>query len=700
MQNELYVNEFTTNGSIDTFLRWIRYLKSLEYYNIIILLCELSFSLFSYSPEFLDELGMCYYYTGYYKRSWEMYSIIMSMPLTEERQKYYFFNAHFNIPHIMNETVKLDQRVINQISFNPQAIPLITFTITTCKRYDLFERTMTSFLYYCEDISLITHWLCVDDNSSEEDRIKMKKNFPFFEFVWKTPLDKGHSKSMNIILSNVQTPYIFHMEDDWQFFTHDTYIQKCLEIVNSSPEIGQCLVNKNYAETSDDIRIIGGIFNTTSTGLRYYVHEHEPNSDIFSEKYGTGANCSYWAHYSLRPGLNKVSTLRKVGVYDSTANHFEMDFAYRYMNMGFKTAFLDTINCIHIGRLTSERGDENKINAYILNDEQQFEKKEKVSLEEKKVIPCTCVVINLESRTDRLEKFNKEVSERQDEDGEFFNVLRYVAINGYELTATRQLEQIFNDNDYNYRKGMIGCALSHINLWISLLTTPGILIVLEDDVTFVPYFCLKVKNIFEQLDNIKWDIVFLGHHLYNTDDTDAYNIFMMPTLEKWNSQRSLLESRGGTGGYIINSVGALKMLHYIRDNGMTNGIDTMMQRACDTLNIYYCYPHLIYSECYNIENMTTADTDIQNNYDSLKRDLQTRIYDEIDYYTSKDINVIVCKDNKVDHCVHSTCICFNDCKDSRIASYKIEDAKVYTPRDVNIDVGLIYNGGLSIDNLI
>ena len=49
-----------------------------------------------------------------------------------------------------------------------------------------------------------------------------------------------------------------------------------------------------------------------------------------------------------------------------------MEYAYRYVNKGYKTCFLTGINSVHTGRLTSERDDDTKPNAYKLNNEAQF----------------------------------------------------------------------------------------------------------------------------------------------------------------------------------------------------------------------------------------------------------------------------------------------------------------------------------------
>jgi hypothetical protein len=176
MQNELFIKEFVQDGSIDTLMRWIRYLKSEDCYDIVIFVSELVYPMFSYNLDFLDEMGMCYYYCGHYQQSWDVYmDILSSSTISEERHRAYFFNAHFSIPHLMKDPKFVEAptvHTINQIKYNTQPMPMVTLSITTCKRYDLFEKTINSFLHCCQDIYLITRWICVDDNSSERTGLK------------------------------------------------------------------------------------------------------------------------------------------------------------------------------------------------------------------------------------------------------------------------------------------------------------------------------------------------------------------------------------------------------------------------------------------------------------------------------------------------------------------------------------------------
>ena len=53
--------------------------------------------------------------------------------------------------------------------------------------------------YQWSDVDLITDWFCVDDNSSKEDREFMTSTYQWIDYYMKTPGEKGHRSSMNII---------------------------------------------------------------------------------------------------------------------------------------------------------------------------------------------------------------------------------------------------------------------------------------------------------------------------------------------------------------------------------------------------------------------------------------------------------------------------------------------------------------------
>lgn len=612
----------------------VRCARCQNLHNLGCIIAEYLVSIFQHSFYIKEEYAIMLYYKQEYDKSYLMFQSMLDMRnLSQQQINLVILNQKFCIDFFKDKYINYNQELVNDIigyTKQDKRFPLITLTITSCKRLDLFVKTINSFMQCCKDIHLIDEWFCVDDNSSIEDRLRMQALYPFINFYFKTLEEKGHPQSMNIIRKYVKTPYTFHMEDDWLFFESRNYLSECLEVLGQSSKIGQCLINKNYTEVSNDNDVKGGELKISPTGLRYYIHEYcvtDKEYQDFLERHGPGNSSSYWPHFSFRPSLLRTKIYEELGEFNETISHFEMDYSYRYINKGYISAFLEKTYCLHIGRLTSERDNKNIPNAYDLNNECQFSGKEtKLS---KLPFRMKTFVMNLDRRPDRMTEFNKHVKSTN-----FLDIERFSAIDGSKLVSTPQLQQIFENNDYNMREGMVGCAMSHINLYIQLLKDPNndTYCIFEDDIDFVPDFQNKLLLCVNQLHNTNWDMLYLGHHLWSHHiDENVYSKTLTPKIEQFNREKSLQVSLGGTGGYMITKRGAEKLLDFINLTGMTNGIDTVQQKSADILNIFYTYPHLIYSECIK-NNPETCDTDIQHNFKSLTLSLEKRLEEELKFY--------------------------------------------------------------------
>ena len=493
---------------------------------------------------------------------------------------------------------------------NPK-LPLVTLTMTTCKRLSLFIQTIDSFLYHCTDHSLIYHWLCIDDGSSEEDREIMRQKYPFFEYIWKDDTEKGHARSINILSSKICTPLVFHLEDDWLFEKSYPFVSECLRVLTHDSANGQCLLNKNYAETGP---IEGGIVIMDGS-LGYLVHDYHPTE--------WKNPVSYWPHFSLRPGVWKRDILQ-TGKFDESPHvHFEREYAYRYIANGWRTTFLNGFYCRHIGRLTHERGDILKPNAYQLNEQPQFGIAS---------ISYPIWMINLERRRDRLVSCSKAIESWKCSETYLAPLVRRIpGIDGQSMTLSRQCWELFYNNDYNFRSGIIGCALTHIQCWIEIMNTSRAVLIIEDDIT-------PLRDIPEQLFVGEFDIRFLGYH-------PRENLNREPSrLLRVNAQRALEISQGGTFAYIVSPNGARKLCQYIHENGMSNAIDTMMQKFADVGIVEYCVPSYVSSpmfpmSCYGESDLVQIDTDIQGHYDTLWKSLETYVSKEILYFETRGVCV-------------------------------------------------------------
>lgn len=589
----------------------------------------------------VNELGNLYFTDKNYVKAVELYTWLTNQKLSFEYSNMVLFNLNFSLKNISGTYTDYDNNYQTQFT-NP--LPYITLSVTSCKRLNLFEKTINSFLKCCLDKHLISEWICVDDNSSDEDRSTMKKKYPFFTFYFKGPDERGHPKSMNIIRKLCKTKYLFHIEDDWEFLIKDTYISKCIHVLRSNPVIKQCLLNKNYGELPECLEsIIGGEFAVTNPsregagGVRYYIHEQMSNQEYFA-KYGARRNCAYWPHFSFRPSVvdTDIFSQENVGEFNEspTCSHFEMEYAVRYVAKGYKSAFLEGIYCKHIGRLTSDRSSNSIVNAYDLNNQKQFSPNIPATPPTPSTpVPYKCYIVNLDRRSDRWEKFKKVAASAELD--KVVNYQRFSAIDGKRLVSTRQLRRIFDPNNYNWTRGVIGCALSHLVLWSNLVNSPdekGI-IVLEDDVELVKNFGPKMIGIYKQAEKLRdnWDIIQLGTFVRAFARSTSTDECKIPSLVKKGAQESIKYSYGGTIGYMISKKGAIKLLEYLNYNGMICAIDTMIFHASDYICNFFAEPGIVTSEC--LCTNANADTDIQRDYNnkdaSMDIDVNQRIHEEI-----------------------------------------------------------------------
>jgi GT2 family glycosyltransferase len=311
----------------------------------------------------LDEQAIAAFYCGFPDEAFDLCTELLDhRALSDADRPRIEANRDYSVPAIIDGFRRYDADLVARLAARPPpATPRVTLSVTSCKRLDLFTDTICSFLNACSDIDLVDRFVCVDDNSSPEDRAEMRRRFPFFEFIDKGPADKGHARSLNLIRETVRTPWLVHLEDDWSFFARRAYIGPALEVLEENPEIGQVLFNRNYAETLADRDIPGGFRRSSAAhGHRYVLHEHyDPETESyrrFQAGHGRTSN-AWWPHFSLRPSVLRTSVFTQVGPFDERAGDFEHDYARRYLEAGLPSAFLDGVFALHTGRLTSELGE-------------------------------------------------------------------------------------------------------------------------------------------------------------------------------------------------------------------------------------------------------------------------------------------------------------------------------------------------------
>jgi glycosyl transferase family 25 len=453
------------------------------------------------------------------------------------------------------------------------------FMYSNPKNISMIGQTINSFFHSILDLNIVSDFFVISDHVPQ----KIQENYPFLKFISSNIFDYLDSYS-----------YILVLESGWVIYNKDHYISKMIEVLESGETYGQCLINQNYVQNPSEIDFTENKINRTSSGLKYYINNEE--------------KCH---NFILQPSLVKTSVLKKVGLMNTTIDNSELDYARRYTEQGFKTCFLVGLHCKNMGNIRVIE----KTEEILSNTDLRIKN----------------FVINLDRRPDMYEKFKNNSKNIP------LEFERFSAIDGQKLKITRQMLQIFDNNDYRYRRGIVGCALSHIKLFTELLrdNDHDCYLITEDDAEFSEDFYERYKTIIKTSKD--WDIIFLGH-LYRAEHSSFYDNRNRKTfLQQMKSQESLLKSMGGTQGYLINKKGCQNMLDFIGRTGMTNAIDTMQQKAGDILNVYYCVPRIIYTD----SNPVTNPSDIQNNFQTLYMSPNDRIEEEIRILKSRNIKYMI-----------------------------------------------------------
>jgi GR25 family glycosyltransferase involved in LPS biosynthesis len=238
-------------------------------------------------------------------------------------------------------------------------------------------------------------------------------------------------------------------------------------------------------------------------------------------------------------------------------------------------------------------------------------------------------VVNLKRRPDRKEQVTKVLTEAKVSE---FDIVE--AVDGKLLEPTLDMAKIFKGNDFGSRRGVVGCALSHYNLWLALIADPKTeyYIILEDDITVCPDFNKKIqclKPVFE-----KEEYVLLGYHMFQRNRESLKGVYetSSDTLEISPLRYDLYI--GGTFSYSINKAGAKILVDYIANNGIKHGIDYVV-KICSELKCKELRPQMVFSEWYEIPGQI-VDTDIQTDIERIDFSSLYNIVDKFDFIQGKD----------------------------------------------------------------
>ena len=207
-------------------------------------------------------------------------------------------------------------------------------------------------------------------------------------------------------------------------------------------------------------------------------------------------------------------------------------------------------------------------------------------------------VINLDRREDRMKKFletNSDIAER---------VHRLSAFDGKKLRMGKKLARLFMPHDFNWKKPVMGCALSHLELWVQLAgEREGInsYLILEDDARLSSDWRERWEKIYKH-DSMPadCDVMYLGGIL--PPNKEGFQTVIEP-VNKYVARIKEHQLFGQpvanrymhfcAYAYVLTRRGAEKILEVLKSKGgYWTSADHMICNIHEHLNIYFTNPLL------------------------------------------------------------------------------------------------------------
>jgi glycosyltransferase involved in cell wall biosynthesis len=220
----------------------------------------------------------------------------------------------------------------------------VTAVITSYNRFDLLQKTVDSLEKYFKGEIII-----IEDSANPEMWEKIDSKYAHHTLIFNAQ-NLGLIQSIDRAYSYVETPYVFHSEDDY-LFLKDGFIEKSVEVLDSDPMINMVWIKgleeaKRTRYPLSELKMAG---NTP-------YHIVLPKSNM--PNHG-------WKGFCFQCGLRRMVAYQKVAPYDSLISQWtdengkvwggthitnrEKACDAAYHKLGYKSAILTEKYAEHLG---------------------------------------------------------------------------------------------------------------------------------------------------------------------------------------------------------------------------------------------------------------------------------------------------------------------------------------------------------------
>jgi hypothetical protein len=224
----------------------------------------------------------------------------------------------------------------------------VTICLTSCGRWDLLEKTISSLVTYWDGEPPAAFY--INDDSGEINQKLMGELDRFLMRHWQIMADwtftnrEGQPQAIDKTYQLVQTKYIFHCEDDWEFY-NSGFIGDSRSVLETEPKCACVWIrhpNDRHGHT------VLPIMKLTKKRVRYQQLAHRYKGD--------------WHGFTWNPGLRRLSDYLAMGKFSDMCEwrsddhyHSEKQFNRKYYEAGYVAMTLCRGFVKHIGHLDSTK---------------------------------------------------------------------------------------------------------------------------------------------------------------------------------------------------------------------------------------------------------------------------------------------------------------------------------------------------------
>ncbi|MEO1694532.1 MAG: glycosyltransferase family 2 protein [Pseudomonadota bacterium] len=182
-----------------------------------------------------------------------------------------------------------------------------TLVLTSCGRFDLLDATLASFRQFADHPP--SRVLVTEDSGNEKARVVVAYHYPDATvFVNDPPL--GQIRSIDALYAATETEFVFHCEDDWEFF-RTGFLGESARLLDAIPAASMVALRAR-----DDINKL----------VRNAPVEHEGEIAFF--RHDPKLHPEYFG-YAFNPGLRRLSDFRAVGPLSNIGHERETSLAFK-----------------------------------------------------------------------------------------------------------------------------------------------------------------------------------------------------------------------------------------------------------------------------------------------------------------------------------------------------------------------------------